>query len=132
MARLGEYGDKLETMTAQEVFNVGCNHLLTQGKKSEDGESCMYNGDGNLCCAAAPFIKDYRHGMENHSWSQLCEMFDQPTNQRKIIQALQSIHDNHPVFDWPVRLSNLGHSCKLKPTNLLIEKLAEEGVSYAD
>ena len=134
MAKLGEYGEKLETMTAQEVFNVGCDHLLTQGEKSDGGDgeySCVYNGDDNLCCAAAPFIQEYSHEMEDHSWSQLCDLFGQPSNQREIIQLLQRVHDNCPVSEWPVELSRLGHSHKLKPTKLLIEKLEEQGVSYA-
>ena len=34
MAKLGQYGHQLETMTAQEVLDVGVEHLLTQMEKS--------------------------------------------------------------------------------------------------
>jgi len=56
MAKLGQYGHQLETMTAQEVLDVGVEHLLTQMEKSTRGKFCVYDG-GSVCCAAAPFIR---------------------------------------------------------------------------
>ena len=58
--KLGQFGDQLDNMTAQEVFNIAVEHLLLQNKKSGriskefDEFDCLYNGDG-VCCVAAPF-----------------------------------------------------------------------------
>lgn len=132
MAKLGEYGDKLKDMTAQEVFNVGCDHLLSQGKKSlsEDGNVCAYKGDG-VCCAAAPFIQNYNsHTMENVSWEQLVFENNQEKNHKNIIENLQRIHDSKPAPVWPSRLKDLAIRFGLVHTELLNEFLMKEEQSH--
>lgn len=111
MAKLGEYGDKLESMTAQEVFNVAAEHLMTQLEKSElesDGPDniCMYNG-GEVCCAAAPFIKNYKLYMEHKSWRSLHDAGCVPSIHLDLIESLQEIHDQVPVSEWYDKLSHL-------------------------
>lgn len=107
MAKLGEYGDKIATMTAQEVFDVGVEHLLTQMKKSVNtDDKCVYDG-GDVCCAAAPFIKDYTPDMENKIWVWLVDGYDVSDNHSKLIDRLQQIHDNYNVQSWYAALEEL-------------------------
>lgn len=104
MAKLGEYGEILETMTAQEVFDVACEHLITQNKRSmdSDDDSCLYKGDG-VCCAAAPFIKEYSDKLEGLPWWDVRHT----ESHELLICDLQSIHDGYPPSDWKEALEFL-------------------------
>lgn len=125
MAKLGEYGDRLPKMTAQEVFEVGCDHLLTQNRKSDNPSgSCLYNGQGDICCAAAPFINSYDESMEGQDWSILVENNEQPINHANLICELQRIHDCVYIEDWPRNLQRVASIFGLKRTKLLTERLA--------
>lgn len=117
MAKLGEYGDKLETMTAQEVFDVACDHLLTQMKQSveyiydinEGIAKCLYDGGDDICCAAAPFIKGYNEGMEGKGWSAISH-----TNLHgELISGLQRLHDEDDLGEWAQVLKEIAVSQKL-------------------
>lgn len=117
---LGQFGDQLESMTAQEVFNIAVEHLLLQNKKSISREQiCLYDGDG-VCCAAAPFIKDYNVNMENQNWKDITHIEDH----KVLINSLQNIHDNEEgVSIWPDRLEGLAERFKLEMPQILIDKL---------
>jgi hypothetical protein len=109
MAVLGQYADQLPAMTEDEVVLAVSQHLLEQKVKSiiepepDDNENyaaCVYNG-GNVCCAAAIFIKDYEDGMEdNGGWNELVADFNQCGNHEYTILYLQSVHDGHDPKDW--------------------------------
>ena len=119
--KLGQFGDQLESMTAQEVFNITVEHLLLQNKKStsEDGDYCMYKGSG-VCCAAAPFIKSYNIDMEHRSWLEM----HHTSNHLGLICELQSIHDSsYSVIDWPSNLEELANEFRLEMPQILIDKL---------
>jgi hypothetical protein len=108
MAKLGQYGHQLHTMTAQEVLDVGVEHLLTQMEKSEDRESCLYDS-GNICCAAAPFIKTYEKSLDidNENWSEVVCRECASSNHQGLISKLQRIHDDEDVGDWASELREL-------------------------
>ena len=110
MAKLGQYGHQLHTMTAQEVLDVGVGHLLTQMEKSEEDRQgncvCLYDG-GDVCCGAAPFIKDEQgfdhiggwHCMVSNGWAS--------ENHEHLISELQAVHDMYDVDDWASQLRKL-------------------------
>lgn len=114
MAKLGEYGDKLETMTAQEVFDVAATHLLEQGVRSVNNHVCRYEG-GSVCCAAAPFIKNYTSDMENSTYPALVTQHGQPDAHETLVAQLQMIHDNGEIEEWKEELLRLAEKNNLSP-----------------
>jgi len=104
---LGQFGEQLETMTSQDVFNIAAEHLVLQGVKSVDVMNlCAYNGvhEGvKVCCAAAPFIKDYEEGMENLPFKDLYNVKDNVD----LVQELQIIHDGSEPLEWKEELRDL-------------------------
>lgn len=117
--KLGQFGDQLENMTAQEVFNIAVEHLLLQNKQSIDIDSkCLYNGDG-VCCAAAPFIKDYNFEMERDNWDLISHTLDH----KNIISELQDLHDNFEPDEWGGLLNDLAIKLGLERPQILIDKL---------
>ena len=99
MAKLGEYGDKLQTMTAQEAFDAAATHLLEQGCRSESDGRCRYNGDG-VCCAAAPFIRNYSPELEDIDWLSVVRRKAASKNHLDLIEKLQRIHDSTSPKMW--------------------------------
>lgn len=107
----------LETLpyaTAQEVFNQAANHLLTQMVRSENEATCLYRYDTGtkiLKCAAGCFIGDseYDKNMEKVAWTTLVERGKASENHKDLIDRLQAIHDNAPIFNWRKRLASLAH-----------------------
>lgn len=118
--KLGQFGEQLESMTAQEVFNIAVEHLILQDKQSysEELDNCVYNGDG-VCCAAAPFIKDYKPSMENNSWA----MISHTDKHALLLQSLQRAHDSD---DWVYlfkELKDVAEYHNLNMPQILIDKL---------
>lgn len=116
----------LHLATKQEVFEQVAKHLLKQNAKSgvlasyEDGETllCKYRAPNGLSCAAGCLIAEdeYHPNFEGKSWFGLTD----PTNDYnitdthdKLINALQDIHDNHAVYNWPTLLTKLAERLKL-------------------
>jgi len=108
MAKLGQYGHQLETMTAQEVLDVGVEHLLTQMEKSMDEEACLYDG-GHICCAAAPFIQTYKDSFDyiNADWAMVVSNGCASDNHKGLISKLQCIHDDDDIDKWANELKEL-------------------------
>lgn len=116
MATLGQYGNSLETMTAQEVFEAVVNHALDQGAKSTDNmvlDKCMYKGDG-VCCFAAIFIKEYHPSLESNSWIHLVKFKKVSANHSSLIIELQLIHDTYETRRWPERFADLAERRNLR------------------
>ena len=107
MAKLCEYGDRLETMSAQEVFDAAARHLITQNKKSvlNPGDNCQYKGPDGLCCAAAPFLPEYDPKFEGFSWAHLVRHYGVTPKHMHLMAGLQDAHDSHKVSEWPRRLT---------------------------
>ena len=110
MAKLGQYGHQLRTMTAQEVLDVGVEHLLTQMEKSEKRDEsnsiCLYDG-GDVCCGAAPFIKDEEGFSFIGSWRDLVFQGWADETHKDLISELQVVHDECSVDNWASRLKGL-------------------------
>jgi hypothetical protein len=105
----------LPQATAQQVFDQGVRHLLTQGKKSttitEDGARiCAYHNQDGTRCAAGCFISEdeYDSTIEGESWLGLSTHCSKiPDNHNGIIDRLQDTHDHWEVSQWPQRLFSL-------------------------
>ena len=114
MAKLGQYGHQLHTMTAQEVLDVGVGHLLTQMVCSINNGTCQYDG-GSVCCGAAPFIKKYdkQFDVKGTEWGEVVESGAAYSNHLGLIIELQQIHDEHGEEFWATQLRQLATAEKL-------------------
>ena len=110
MAKLGQFGHQLHTMTAQEVLDVGVEHLLTQMEKSQKEDKyaavCLYDG-GDVCCGAAPFIKDAVGFDHIGTWHSIVSNGWASENHAHLISQLQAVHDRCAVDDWASKLRKL-------------------------
>ena len=95
----------LEQASAQEVFDQVVNHLLQQGKKSQNETSggdvlCAYRGFNGLKCAAGCLIADdeYKEWFEQRGWRDLVRDEFVPETHGMLIQELQGVHDNAEVY----------------------------------
>jgi hypothetical protein len=109
MAKLEQYN--LDDMTAQEVLEASAIHLFEQSRMSisTDLDDCVYNGPGNICCAAGIFIQGYTPSMEKKTWGALVEDFNQSDKHTKLVRSLQCIHDSgcYSIKLWKNRLTKL-------------------------
>lgn len=117
MARLCEYGHQLGSMTAQEVFTVAKEHLLSQGERSSRSGVCKYNG-GDVCCAAAPFVLTYNPEMEGNGWLRLVKQGVVDEKHCYLIALLQKIHDCVPTDKWSMGLDILEKVIDFPATDL--------------
>lgn len=121
MAKLGQYAEQFPTMTAQEVFNATCDHLIKQGKQSLSIEDkCVYNGPNDTCCAAAIFIKDYNRTMEGCSWEELVKDGQSPNNEY-LVSDLQVVHDMDSSDSWKEALTKVAREYNLEIPSILKE-----------
>ena len=122
----------LADATEQEVFDQVANHLLTQGKKSEDTKSedtcrsnpyddvnlCLYRSSDGLKCAAGCLISDdeYKPEFEQKNWPSLQEKFPHMITMKHmdLIRQLQNIHDNLVIDDWKAALIEFSTANNLK------------------
>lgn len=99
----------LPQATAREVFEQVKEHLLRQGKRSEEEpDKCLYRF-GGLSCAAGCLIGDseYNEAMEGENWRWLINRGYVPDVHKYLIASLQRIHDKYPVDQWPEALNTL-------------------------
>ena len=131
MAKLGQYGEALEQMTEQEVFDVTVRHLLEQGEQSllsvadtppaAFGQAlCAYSGTDGLCCAAAPFIRKYSTDLERTIWQEVIDTGAASSANMDLITRLQRVHDTKQVEKWYSCLSSVAEVFKLN-TKILEE-----------
>lgn len=100
----------LHLATEQEVFDQVANHLLTQKRKSKDGEiHCKYRDSKGNKCAAGCLIsdKEYNETMENVSWAQLVEDRIVPHYHVMLIRDLQIVHDKECPSRWKSALKRV-------------------------
>jgi hypothetical protein len=105
----------LPAATSMEVFQQSSDHMLKQRARSEyvdsEGEThCMYR-HGSMACPGGCFISDeeYDPDMETLSWATLAfrRGFAVPKDHYHLITAMQVIHDEAEVKDWPAVLAEL-------------------------
>lgn len=102
--------DNLAESTTEEVFEYIRNHLLTQNRKSTDvSGNCMYKNEQGLKCAAGCLIPDekYHPKIEGTKWCKLTDTGYVSKAHIKLIQSMQSIHDNNDPITWKSHLDNL-------------------------
>jgi hypothetical protein len=113
-------------MNKQQIFDKVARHLLKQNAKSRVVETgpdsdetvhCKYRGPDGLMCAVGCLIPDdlYDPKMEGRRAHAILGslFFDRTGISREdmgLLEALQSIHDNTSVRDWPGHLRNLAES----------------------
>lgn len=112
----------LPQATAQEVFDQGARHLLTQGVRAFDDEHevCVYRY-GALRCVGGCFIADdeYNPGrMEQKDWYELVGAELAPAKHADLIRRMQSIHDVDDPKTWAQGLRRLAAEYGLSPAVL--------------
>ncbi len=95
----------------QTMFNKVYTHLLTQKAKAKDGQVCMYRDRKGRSCAVGCLIPDnrYRPQFEGNRVDHdvnIAEAADiQGYQEMNLATALQNIHDNFTVDEWPSALA---------------------------
>jgi len=104
----------LHEATAQEVFEQGARHLLTQMQKSvtigSTGYSqCVYKNPEGLKCGAGIFIgeDEYDPNIENFNWIFLTRNKIVPSAHAGLITRIQSVHDQHDPKNWKSKLEQI-------------------------
>lgn len=113
----------LHEKTEQQVFEYVVRHLLTQNAKAIRDNKCMYRTETGLRCAAGCLIdKDnYDNFFKYHegtAWGTLVLIGIVPQVHCSLIEALQTIHDQHLVEYWKTRLASIGTKRGLDTTFL--------------
>ena len=114
-------------ISKQEIYDKVKAHLLTQNAKSYDVENdmCMYRHPDGLKCAIGVLIPDdaYTPDMEGHNvtamtlypdlWDRFPEVLKEiPVS---LLSALQSVHDDYDVHQWPSALARVAKTHNLNP-----------------
>lgn len=129
-------------MTQQEIYNKVKAHLLKQGRRSqfaaEEGKSgeCAYRGPDGTMCAVGCLIPDEHfdvrlnsewvgshyagHMLENAGVLTMGEYADYSEDAEggptlRLLIALQEVHDQNDVKQWPEALAEVAHHFELKP-----------------
>jgi hypothetical protein len=109
-------------MTAQETFDAIVAHLRRQGEKSEGDETvgCAYRGERGLKCAVGCMIPDELYTLvmegENVTGGHVLPVLKSLGVDLCAAQALQTIHDDHPVEEWESRFRDLAVALNLTYT----------------
>lgn len=102
----------LSKATAQQVFDQVATHLLAQGKKSANGEKCLYRGPEGTMCAAGCLIADdeYTPNMEGKGWYSFVSNHGVTSEHEELINRLQGLHDAGNPEEWRAGLQCIaGH-----------------------
>jgi hypothetical protein len=103
-------------MNLQEAFDKVAEHLLLQGKRSENPNICLYRGPDGTKCAIGCLIsdEDYTPNMEPKSVEELInsgmlssELSSFMGENINFFRELQRIHDGIIVYDWKDALKQL-------------------------
>ena len=97
-------------MNKEQIFSTVKEHLLTQNRRSLSGNRCMYRGHDNTKCAVGCLITDeqYKPEMEGIRVFGLItdhEALKPLAEHLHLLTALQDVHDNIAVQDWPEALT---------------------------
>lgn len=114
----------LPQATAQEVFDQGARHLLTQNEQCSIRDNCRYRmktPDGRvLKCVGGCFIGDdeYTSKFEDNTWTFLSGLGEVPDAHCDLIRDLQVVHDNCDTSKWPDLLRRRARFYGLSPAVL--------------
>lgn len=107
--------ENLQDATEQQVFDKVAQHLLAQGKKSEEGYTsrCVYLTSSGLMCAAGCLIgdddkaRDFDTNPQGTSWPTLLARGLVPAAHFDLIAALQRVHDSYKPSNWHAALESV-------------------------
>jgi hypothetical protein len=103
-------------MNNQEAFTIARDHLLKQGKRSVNGEACLYRASDGSKCAVGCLIPDdqYDGVIENHPVEDIIDHVPALRGLNlTLLDALQSIHDNENPDGWEADLRKAANEFKL-------------------
>lgn len=118
----------MQTNQLQTVFHRVAQHLLAQGKRSENNKGCLYRGPDGLKCAIGVLIPDelYKRGLENTPADDpaVLEVLEEagvltlggPYTNRlvNLLRQLQLVHDDTQPENWPARLETIAKEYDIK------------------
>lgn len=134
----------LANATAQQVFDQVALHMLTQQAKAltldKYGEpACAYRGERGTMCAAGCLISDeemerlYDWCGHNYNtgagWRTLINIGFAPEEHRGLISALQDVHDNGSIQNWPDDLKKVAKARGLN-TNVILQAGLQQELVY--
>lgn len=98
----------LAQATEQQVFDQIVTHLRKQGVQSKTESGCCYRDGNGRMCAAGCLISDeeYTPSMDQASggigsnWPNLIRRGEVPDAHRKLIKAMQDLHDDRLPEKW--------------------------------
>ena len=115
----------LASATAQQVFDQGARHLLTQGKPChDDSGSCVYDDGAGNACAGGIFLSPEdlarveQEDLNGSGWSMLIDAEIAPAEHFDLILDLQDVHDCTEPRDWAERLRRVAAKNHLSAASL--------------
>ena len=121
-------------MNGQTMFDHIARHLLRQGRpcrlrSGDDSAPCLYRRDDDTACAVGSIIPEalYRPDMEGRELCRLIGYLDESgdtdrwllgrtmKHHYRLLDALQSLHDGQPEYQWPGALGNIARDIGLSP-----------------
>ena len=109
--------------TNQETFDIVTKHLLEQGCRSENEDTCLYQGPNGTKCAAGILIPDgqYDEEFENTpvmyddvSYGPVGVLLEKLGYDVYLVQALQYVHDQNLPKSWPQALREVANTFNLE------------------
>jgi hypothetical protein len=80
------------SLSRQQIFDMAVKHIGSTGKKSNDGNGCLYTSSG---CNAAPLLTEEGRQIADGmgSWPGVVEQQGAPPHEQDFIDRLQKAHD---------------------------------------
>ncbi len=123
--------ENLAQVTEREVVETIAFHMLRQGKRSRDANTCVYRNSEGLSCAAGVLLSDEKaKEFEGLTWLSLVNKGAVPDAHAYKIRVLQYIHDMLAPKHWPAALVALflDWGVGLSGLELVLEEVGQEGV----
>jgi hypothetical protein len=110
-------------MNSQEIYNNVKNHLIAQGRRSEDTDNtCMYRSADGAMCAAGCLIRDEFYdkrleGKRVHDPGVMKMLANSGIDKLDLhlVAELQRLHDLEPVAMWSEGLKKVAVAFNLVP-----------------
>jgi hypothetical protein len=122
---------ELKAMSAQDIFDHVAEHLMKQGDRAWDAgrEMCRYRDNQGRACAVGCLIPTaaYKLSFEGADVDQLLYGRIGPRSglhvlrkHEDLLRALQRVHDDGEVADWPPRLREVANLFGLKAPKVIL------------
>ena len=103
----------IEQFSNQQILDFVMPKLLSQGcksKKPDEKVHCAYRGANGTKCAIGFIMSDEEYNVKCEGWSvnKVLNYLNIPTLIKcSFLKALQYVHDDNKVEDWPEAFKNL-------------------------